>query len=155
MQIAPDTMMRLSLILPLLFFLFGGGIFLYSHIALGDVGDFGAGFMPAIVGALIAVLSALDFLSAWRATAGATSGAGGWHEIASVALMIAVVMFYIYGVDLLGFILTTSIIMVGLLLLFMEKNKLIASLAAIGLSAGIYYLFSNVLLVPLPAGTLF
>ncbi|MCL2897768.1 tripartite tricarboxylate transporter TctB family protein [Brenneria tiliae] len=147
--------MRLALVLPLLFLLFGGGIFLYSYIALGDIRSFGAGFMPAIIGCLIVLLSALDLIAVWRGKVKSQPGVTGWQDIASVALLVAVVVFYIYCVELLGFILTASVIMVGLLLLFLQNNKILASVVAVGLAAGIYYLFSTILLVPLPSGTLF
>ena len=69
--------------------------------------------------------------------------------------MIAAVVFYIAFVDVLGFVVTSSLIVVALLVPFLGQRRLMASLAAIAAVAGIYYLFSAILLVPLPSGSLF
>ncbi|PWC11721.1 hypothetical protein B4923_12900 [Brenneria roseae subsp. americana] len=167
-------MPKLSLLLPLLFLLFGASVAAYAFIQLGDVADFGAGFMPAILGCLLVLLSILDLTTVRltkRRERFSTSlmadqtpaikkehrqpSDAKRHEITSVCLVALTVVFYIYFVELLGFILTTSIIMASLLALFLSKHKVIAVVAAVGLSSGIYYLFSNILLVPLPSGSIF
>ncbi|PWC16679.1 hypothetical protein DDT52_17940 [Brenneria roseae subsp. roseae] len=172
-------MPKLSLLLPLLFLLFGASVAAYAFIQLGDVADFGAGFMPAILGCLLVLLSILDLTTvrltkrrehfstspatACKVTDKTTAvkkehrqpSDAKRHEITSVCLVALTVVFYIYFVELLGFILTTSIIMASLLALFLSKHKIIAVVAAVGLSSGIYYLFSKVLLVPLPSGSIF
>ncbi|RLM25170.1 hypothetical protein BIY29_07850 [Brenneria alni] len=149
--------MRLSIFLPVLFLLFGGGILLYSLIALGDITDFGAGFMPAIIGCLIVLLSVLDFIISWMKSKKEKDPGipVPWRDLASVGMISIAVIFYIFFVDTLGFILTSSAIIISLLLLFLKKNKIIASIAAIGISTGIYYLFAKILLVPLPSGSFF
>jgi putative tricarboxylic transport membrane protein len=66
-----------------------------------------------------------------------------------------IILFYIFAVDYLGFIFTASLIMLTLFFSFLKKYRLVAALGAIALSIGIYFLFSRVLLVPLPAGNVF
>ncbi|MCV9879409.1 tripartite tricarboxylate transporter TctB family protein [Brenneria izbisi] len=148
-------MPKLSLLLPLIFLLFGAGVAAYAFIQLGDVAEFGAGFMPAILGCLMVLLSILDLTTIRLKKEDNPASDNGKREIISVCLVALTVIFYIYFVELLGFILTTSLIMAGLLVFFLPKNKLIAALSAVGLSSGIYYLFSKLLLVPLPSGSLF
>ncbi|MEE3652462.1 MULTISPECIES: tripartite tricarboxylate transporter TctB family protein [unclassified Brenneria] len=148
-------MPKLSLLLPLLFLLFGAGIAAYAFIQLGDAASFGAGFMPAIVGCLMVLLSVLDLITVRLTKAHRQPANSGQRDLISVGMVAITVVFYIYCVEFLGFILTTSIIMAGLLVLFLPKNKAIAAVAAVGLSTGIYYLFSKVLLVPLPSGSIF
>lgn len=147
--------MKLSLLTPLLFLLFGGFISVYSYRTFGDIGSFGAGFMPAAVGGLMVLFSLLDFVITWvKRDTGSFSGSR-LRDIASLLLVSGLIIFYIYAVEYLGFILTSSLIMLGLLLYFLDSHRLIASCGAVMLSAGIYYLFSRILLVPLPAGSLF
>ncbi len=147
-------MPKRQLLLPLLFLLFGLSVAAYAFIELGDVATFGAGFMPAITGMLIALLSLLDFITV-RLKAGVSSSDTARRDILSVALVACAVIFYIYTVDVIGFIFTTSLIMAGLFIFFIPQHRLLSAVAAVVLSASIYYLFSKVLLVPLPAGILF
>ncbi|MEL4889228.1 tripartite tricarboxylate transporter TctB family protein [Pectobacterium betavasculorum] len=147
-------MPKLQSLLPLIFLLFGLSVAAYAFIELGDVATFGAGFMPAITGILIGLLSSLDFITV-RLKADASSSGTARRDILSVVLVACTVIFYIYIVDIIGFIFTTSLIMAGLFVFFLPQHRLPAAVAAVVLSTGIYYLFSKVLLVPLPAGILF
>jgi|GEM_PF-518455 len=146
----------LSLLLPLLFLILGSGMALYAWIVLGDAGSYGAGFMPAAIGCLITLLSALELVRETRRwLVLRPQPESGGRELFSLAVVIAAVVFYIAFVDVLGFVVTSSLIVVALLVPFLGQRRLMASLAAIAAVAGIYYLFSAILLVPLPSGSLF
>lgn len=153
----PEITMKLSLLTPLLFLLFGGFIAIYSYRTFGDIGSFGAGFMPAAIGGLMVFFSLLDLLITWlkRATDVSSDAGAFWRDIGSIALVSGLIIFYICAVDTLGFMLTSSLMMLVLLLRFLEGHRIMVVVGAVALSAGIYYLFSSLLLVPLPAGSLF
>ena len=72
-----------------------------------------------------------------------------------ILLMIGIVGFYIGVSDYLGFVITTSLILIFMTLPFIKKHKILTALFLFILSIGIYLLFAKVLLVGLPAGALF
>jgi putative tricarboxylic transport membrane protein len=77
----------------------------------------------------------------------------GPHVINFVAI-VGGLLLYILVSDRLGFILTSLLLLVGWLLLF-RGGRPISSLAiALGVTLAVDYLFSKLLLVPLPAGVL-
>jgi putative tricarboxylic transport membrane protein len=77
----------------------------------------------------------------------------GPHVINFVAI-VGGLLLYILVSDRLGFILTSLLLLAGWLLLF-RGGRPISSLAiALGVTLAVDYLFSKLLLVPLPAGVL-
>lgn len=155
MRLLPPT----PLLLPLLLLALGAGMALYAWIALGDAGAFGAGFMPAAIGCLIVLLSLLELAREARRHAAprqppATAPAAA-RQLFGLAVVAAAVVFYIACVDALGFVATASLIVVALLAPCLPRRRLLASLAAVAAVAAIGYLFSAILLVPLPSGSLF
>ena len=83
---------------------------------------------------------------------------GAWlrsgPHVINFAAIVGGLLLYILVSDRLGFILTALLLLAGWLLLF-RGGKPISSLAiALGVTLAVDYLFSKLLLVPLPAGVL-
>lgn len=155
MQIAPEINMILSLLIPLFLLMFGGFLVGYSSITFGDASSFGAGFMPTIIGYLIITFALLDLVISWKKRSTIISDSSAMGNFISVLMVSGFILFYIFAVDYLGFTITASLIISVMFLMFLEKYRLLAVIGAIALSLGIYLFFSRVLLVPLPAGSLF
>jgi putative tricarboxylic transport membrane protein len=75
------------------------------------------------------------------------------RHVANVLLIVAATLFYIFFANLLGFILTTAILLLVLLLRFRVRWTT-ALAVAIVVPFLMQYLFGNLLLVPLPWGLL-
>lgn len=75
------------------------------------------------------------------------------RHIVNVLSIVAATLFYIFLSERLGFILTTAIILLALLLRF-RVRPVTAVAVAIGIPIVMQYLFGNLLLVPLPWGVL-
>ncbi len=75
------------------------------------------------------------------------------HGVFNIAVLILLVLFFIYASDFLGFLITMEIII--LCLMFLMKTKpLPALIVSVCATVGIYLIFSKALLVPLPQGLL-
>lgn len=151
-------MLAAALLLPLLMLALGAGMLAYAFGVLADVAAYGAGFMPAVIGGLMVVLAVLDLAATARAPAAHTDGSAapsGRAQATGLALTTASVVFYLLAVDTLGFMLTGSLIVVALLAPLLQRHRLVTLALAVVAVAGVDYLFSRVLLVPLPAGSLF
>lgn len=155
MQIAPEINMILSLVIPFFLLIFGGFLVGYSSLTFGDASSFGAGFMPTVIGYLIITFALLDLIISWKKRKTILSDSSAMGNFISVLLVSGFILFYIFTVDYLGFTITAGLIISALFLMFLEKYRLIAVIGAIALSFGIYLFFSRILLVPLPAGSLF
>lgn len=144
------------LVTPLILFLFGLLIAIYSYQTYGDFAEYGAAFYPTIIGILVAFFGLVDFIMELR-----IKGKYVFQNFDLVQdgkiilLMIGIVGFYIGVSDYLGFVITTSLILIFMTLPFIKKHKILTALFLFILSIGIYLLFAKVLLVGLPAGALF
>lgn len=147
--------MILSLLIPLFLLAFGGFLVGYSHVAFGDAASYGAGFMPTIIGYLIIAFACLDFVICWKKRAEIAPSTSAVGNFVNMLMVSGFILFYIFAVDTLGFVITASLIISSLFLIFLKKYRLIAVAGAVLLSVGVYLFFSRVLLVPLPAGSLF
>lgn len=136
-------------------------IFLILHArtfpALPGV-PYGPGFFPNIIlGAMIiaGVILVVNGVRRWKDS--------GWLALDPWArqpktylilgAIVAAHLFYIFFSERLGFLVTSIVLILGLLLLTRGKKRLL-SLAAIAVcfSAFVYYVFGMVLRVPLPPG---
>ncbi|WJV54071.1 tripartite tricarboxylate transporter TctB family protein [Pectobacteriaceae bacterium CE70] len=145
--------MKKTLISPVIFFAFGCFLLGYSQYVLRDIGNFGAGFMPAFVGVGIIIFSLLEF--SIKAVKKSRSLPNKTMTITGSVIVITPIIFYLLFVDYLGFIITTSIILFSLMLKFIKTHRIWMTILAIVFSSLIYLLFAKVLLVALPAGKLF
>jgi putative tricarboxylic transport membrane protein len=123
----------------------------------GEPGQPGPALFPRLVGALM-----IGF-GGWLAVQGARAGGGGepvaWRRrLASAGFqnalfVIGAVLFYILVAERLGFLVTSAVILFGLMWR-LAVRPVVAGLVAVGFSLFVYALFSTLLRVPLPGGLL-
>lgn len=141
---------------PLILFLFGLLIAVYSYRAYGDFAEYGAAFYPTVIGSLVAFFGLVDFVMEVKIKGKYVFQNFDWVQDGKIMLlMIGVVVFYIGASDYLGFVITTSLILIVMTLPLIKKHKMLTALFLFILSIGIYFLFAGVLLVGLPRGVLF
>lgn len=134
-------------IVSLVMFFFGLFLIGYSTYSLGDFSEYGAAFMPSVVGAGIILFSLTDMLSRKNED---DVPLVTWHEIKFVLIVSGLIIFYILFVDYLGFILTGLIITAPLMMKYARAKAIYSLIISLGVVVGVYYLFTAVLLVPLP-----
>lgn len=134
-------------IVSLLMLFFGFFLIGYSTYSLGDFSEYGAAFMPSVVGAGIIIFSLTDMMSRKNED---DVPLVTWHEIKFVLIISGLIIFYILCVDYLGFILTGLIITAPLMMKYARAKAIYSLIISLGVVVGVYYLFTAVLLVPLP-----
>lgn len=117
-------------------------------LPLGTLYRPGAAYMPL---ATAIVLGLLGALVASRG-GGPALGALAWPEARHAALLLAACAFAAWALERLGYRLTTALMALFFLAVLERRHPLAALAAALGLSFGSFYLFSNLLRVPLPLG---
>lgn len=127
-------------------FLLLGGFFLYQALQLSmrslDGGP-GPGLLPASLAGLMVLFAVRSLLL------GAVDRIA-FGNLRRVAAMVAAVALYAAGLDRLGFVLTSSIAMVALMVVFNERLRIpLAALGIVG-SAAAFWLFYVALRVQLP-----
>lgn len=118
----------------------------YSFMYLGGMQGGGAGLMPSLSGCGIVLFSIFDLLVSRNEERAVIV----WSDFAFVALICVAVLFYVFLSDTLGFIVTSVIIVTPLVLLRAQCSKFLSIFISVAFVIFIYYLFSKVLLVPLP-----
>lgn len=134
-------------IVSLVMLFFGAFLIAYSTYSLGDFSEYGAAFMPSVVGGGIIFFSLTDMLSNKKEE---DVPLVTWHEIKNVIIITGLIIFYILFVDYLGFILTGLIITAPLMMKYAKTKAIYSFIISFGVVVGVYYLFTTVLLVPLP-----
>src|SRR5574341_519003 len=135
----------------------GGVIVLFSlavmwedrALPLGTFHNPGPGYMPMV---LAVILTALGILVTFGGGDSPPLTALSWAERKHALGILAACAFTALALERLGYRLTV-IILVAFLLWVIERKRPVAVLvAAFGLSLGTFYLFSDLLKVPLPLG---
>ncbi len=119
-------------------------------LPLGTWRNPGAAYMPLLTAAVMAAMAAVV---AWQG-GGPALRAMAWPEARHAAMLIAACAFAAWGLERLGYRLTTMILLVFFLGLLERRHPLAVAAVALGLSLGSFYLFSDLLRVPLPRGPL-
>jgi len=117
-------------------------------LPLGTWRNPGAAYMPLLTAAVLAAMAALV---AWRG-GGPPLRAMAWPEARHAAMLIAGCAFAAWALERLGYRLTTMILLVFFLGVLERRSPLAVAAVALGLSFGSFYLFSDLLRVPLPRG---
>ena len=144
------------LIAPLFISLFGIIVSIYSYITYQDFSSYGAAFYPTVIGVLVALFAIIDFCMERNIRHKYIFQVFDIKRDIKYSLMISlIVLFYILVIDYLGFIVTTSIILLSLTLPYIKEKRMLIGSFLIIISTGIYFLFAKVLLVPLSSGILF
>lgn len=120
---------------------------------------YGPNLFPRIIGAGIVGCSALLILRGWRerAAGGRWLALDGWTaepgRIASFALMLGAMAFYLVASEPLGFIPSAFLIQLVLFLWF-GVRPITAVVVAVAMTLLVHWFFSSLMRVPLPRGVL-
>ncbi len=118
---------------------------------------YGPSLFPRIIGGGIIVFSVLLMLREWRAGGRPLLVLDGWirspRRLASFALMLAAMVFYLLASEPLGFMPTAFLIQLGLFLWF-GVRPIMALVVAIVMTIAVQYFFGSLMRVPLPRGIL-
>ncbi|MBI1726580.1 MAG: tripartite tricarboxylate transporter TctB family protein [Candidatus Rokubacteria bacterium] len=118
-------------------------------LPLGTLRQPGPGYVPVLLAALLLILGAL----VWAMGGGAARVAGvGWGEARRALVILVVSVFICLGLERLGYRLPMLAALLFLVWLVERRNLLAATVFALALSFGSYYLFDSLLRVPLPRG---
>ncbi|HEX2115448.1 MAG TPA: tripartite tricarboxylate transporter TctB family protein [Alphaproteobacteria bacterium] len=117
-------------------------------LPLGTWRNPGAAYMPLLTAV---VLGLTGIVIALRG-GGPTLQALAWPEARHAALLLAACAFAAWALERLGYRLTTAIMALFFLAVLERRNPIAAVIVALALSFGSFYLFSELLRVPLPRG---
>jgi putative tricarboxylic transport membrane protein len=117
-------------------------------LPLGTWRNPGAAYMPLLTACVLGLMGALVALRG----GGPALRALAWPEARHAALLLAACAFAAWALERLGYRLTTAILVVFFLGVLERKHPLVTVAVALGLSLGSFYLFSDLLRVPLPRG---
>ena len=117
----------------------------------------GSNGYPMFVGILLAIMGLI------QAVTTLIKGGISWKismpkEKRGLLLLLAVAVWsflYVYLMASLGFLLTTPFYLFGNMMLFAYRKYVRAVIVSVGMSVGIFYLFTRVFFIFLPTGSLF
>ena len=109
--------------------------------------EYGAAFMPSLIGGGMIIFSLLDIFAKKQQM---DTPLVTWHEIKFVLLIIGIILFYVFFAEYLGFIVTGFIVIAPLMMKYAKVKPIFSFIISAGIVLGVYYLFTAVLLVPLP-----
>ncbi|TNG89287.1 tripartite tricarboxylate transporter TctB family protein, partial [Pasteurellaceae bacterium USgator41] len=122
----------------------------------GDFDSYGAAYYPTIIGALVSVFSFVDFIMELKMKKTYVFQSFNFsREIIAVCFVAIAILFYIFLADVLGFVITTSLILIFMAIPLVKKQKVFTALFLIVVATLIYLLFAKVLQVSLPVGLFF
>lgn len=130
----------------LVFLFFGVFLVIYSSYKLSDFQQFGAAFFPTITGVGIIIFSLLDLVFNLKERVKEID----FNEFKYAGLVVFIVITYIALSKHVGFILTGIMITAPMMMWFSRCSKLWSVVLSTCTVFFIYFLFSKVLLVPLP-----
>ena len=119
------------------------------RLPLGTLHNPGPGYMPLL---LAIILGALGMLVALRGGGSPRLGEVAWPEAGHAAAILVGCAFAAFALEWLGYRLTVVILLAFLLGVMERKRPAVVAAVALGLAVGSFFLFSNLLKVPLPRG---
>ncbi len=135
-----------------LLILIGIGVIIWSiRLQVGTLLRPLSGFFPLLVGFMIIVLSLILFVRGWLGRGKAPQAFGNWQR---PTIMVAGLAIYAVVLDPLGYIPSTIFISAVALRILEVRSWKVISLSSLVLSVTVYFLFTRVLGVELPAGIL-
>jgi putative tricarboxylic transport membrane protein len=117
-------------------------------LPLGTWRNPGAAYMPLLTAALLGLMGLLIAIRG----GGPALAALAWPEARHAVLLLGGCVFAAWALERLGYRLTTALLVVFFLGVMERRHPLVAVAVALGLSLGSFYLFSDLLRVPLPRG---
>lgn len=129
---------------------FGFLVLLFSReLPFGRLSMPGAGFMPTLIAWLLIGLGAL---LAARAQESAPLANVGWNDLVHAVTVILITAVAVYFYEMLGFVITMTVMMFALLVLVERRSPLPAAVYSLLVVFLAFNLFDNVLKAQLPAG---
>ncbi len=118
--------------------------------------DVGPAFFPKVVGGILIFFGALLAIVAFLNKAESKSLKEIFNRRSLLAIgTIAIFAIYIILVSVLGFLIATPLLVIGLAMFLKGKNIAVIVIVAVAVTLLIYYLFLKFLLIPLPRGIFF
>lgn len=146
----------IRLLTPAVLLIFGLIISIYSYSTYADFDTYGAAYYPTIIGALVSIFSFIDFIMELKMKKTYVFQSFNLsREVLAVCFVAAAILLYIFLADVLGFVLTTSLIIIFMAIPLVKKQKILTALFLIVVAVLIYLLFAKVLQVSLPVGLFF
>jgi hypothetical protein len=134
------------------FIALGVVVFLLSgDLPFGTLAAPGAGMMPKVVLAFMVLFGALVMVGA---AGSANLAAIDWSDRNHAALLVAITAAAVASYRPLGFLVTMSLLVFGLLVVVERRNALIAAAYSVSLTLFAYWLFGKALRSPLERGVL-
>lgn len=124
-------------------------LLLSNDLPVGSLSMPGAGMMPKLVLAVMIVLALGVAAVGYRSPPLAELD---WSDLPHALRVLAVAVPAVAVYTTAGFIVTMALLLFLLLFVVERRNVLAAAAFSIGVSVGAYFLFSNLLKTPLPAG---
>lgn len=119
------------------------------RLPLGTLHNPGPGYMPMLLAVILGVLGLVVIL---RGRGSPPLAALRWLEARHAAAILLGCAFAAFALERLGYRLTVIVLLVFLLGAMERKRLAVVAAVALGLSFGSFFLFSNLLRVPLPRG---
>lgn len=143
----------------LLFALLSGAVFALSlPLPEATAGVAGPGFFPRVLGTLGVVLGLMLCVRGVNAIRRGSSSTGprtsGWAYYLRLLALVLVASAYVVALKPIGFILASAGFLFLTLVLLGERRIAMLVVIPVGFTAGVYYLFSELLGLRLPTGPL-
>jgi hypothetical protein len=118
-------------------------------LPLGTYDNPGAGYMPMVLAVLLAAMGSLVVLTGGRSP---RLAAVAWTEWRHAVAILGACAFAALALERLGYRLTVMLLVMFLLVVMEHKRPVAVGLIALGLALGTFYVFYDLLKVPLPLG---
>lgn len=120
----------------------------------GVMGVPGPGYFPRILSLIVILLAAIELISSYRDKEEEEEIKLFAKENARVWVSLGFIILYFIGLSYLGFIISTIIFMLVMLMYFRIRNIIVLVAVPIGLTTFLYFIFTILLKVQLPIGKL-
>lgn len=153
--------MRLNdAVLGVILLLFAAAVIVHAQTSFPGLPgqDYGPAFFPTVIGsglALCGIIFVIQGVARLREVPLVRLGswASSSRHVANLLVVLGALLFYILLSDILGFFITSTVLLTGLLVQF--RNRFLPSLGlAVAATFVVHFFFYKMLLVPLPWGFL-
>jgi putative tricarboxylic transport membrane protein len=144
-------MRKVGDILVAIFFLFFAMVFTVGGIRLrlGTPTEPQPGFFPFLGGMTLIVLAGILLVQGWQ---GKSSGTEAFGKLWGPLILIVGLVAYVAALEITGYIIATTILSAIVLRILEAKSLWVLSVISLSLGVGSYFIFAELLGVPLPAG---
>ncbi|MVC78017.1 tripartite tricarboxylate transporter TctB family protein [Vibrio cholerae] len=125
-------------------------ILLTSMSQYGGVSEYGAGFMPTILSALLLAFTVLDGFIQFRQQPRKIKFSS--MEVRALLVVTVSIGLFTYLISYLGFLICAALMLFVLMSLRNSKKLVMNAIFAVVASGVIYYVFGHLLMVALPEG---